>query len=156
MRRTDREIRDNETIFQIIKKSYCCRLGLIDEDKVYIVPLNFGEIINEDHIILYFHSAKDGRKIELIKKNPNVGFELDTNYQIKESDVACNYTAYYQSVIGEGKIEIVEDRTEKIIGLNAIMNHLTGKDWEYNEVMVNTVCVLKLTVETMRGKQHID
>ena len=54
------------------------------------------------------------------------------------------------------KVLLVEDRTEKIIGLNAIMNHLTGKDWEYNEVMVNTVCVLKLTVETMRGKQHID
>ena len=156
MRRTDREIRDSETIFQIIKKSYCCRFGLIDKGKVYIVLLNFREIINEDHIILYFHSTKEGREIELIKKNPNVGFELDTNYQIKESDVSCNYTAYYQSVIGEGKIEIVEDCTEKIIGLNAIMNHLTGKDWEYNEVMVNTVCVLKLTVQTMRGKQHID
>ena len=100
MRRTDREIRDNETIFQIIKKSYCCRFGLIDKGKVYIVLLNFREIINEDHIILYFHSTKEGRKIELIKKNPNVGFELDTNYQIKKSDVACNYTAYYQSFSG--------------------------------------------------------
>lgn len=68
MRRTGREIRDNETIFQILKKSYCCRFGLIDEGKVYIVLLNFGEVIHEDHIILYFHSAKDGRKIELIKK----------------------------------------------------------------------------------------
>ena len=67
MRRTDREIRDNETIFQILKKSYCCRFGLIDKGKVYIVLLNFGEIIHEDHIILYFHSTKE--EIELIKKS---------------------------------------------------------------------------------------
>lgn len=154
MRRTDREIKDKSIIVQVMKSCHCCRLGLIDDGRVYIVPLNFGEIIDEQNITLYFHCAKEGRKIELIRKNSNIGFEMDVNYKLKEAEVACNYSAFYQSIIGEGIIEIVEDYDEKIKGLNAIMSHVTGKVGYYNDTMIKTVCVLKLTVTKLSGKQH--
>lgn len=155
MRRSDREIKDNMVIYQIIKECDCCRLGLFDDGHVYIVPLNFGEVIEDDSITLYFHSAKEGRKIDLMRKNPKVGFEMDTNYHIKEADVAWEYTARYQSVIGEGTVEFVDDYNEKITGLNSIMKHSTGKTWEYNEAMVNEVCIFKLNVELISGKQNM-
>lgn len=155
MRRKDREVTDKSEIVQIIKDSHCCRIGFCDDGHVYIVPLSFGEVIKDDSVILYFHSAKDGRKIDLIQRNPHVGFEMDTNYQIKEANVACDFSAKYQSIIGEGKVKIVEVYDEKIIGLDAIMKHSTEKTWSYKEEMVDEVCIFKLMVETISCKQII-
>lgn len=153
MRRKDNEVLDKNEIYQIMKQCHCCRIGFCDEGQVYIVPLHFGEVIYENSITLYFHSAKEGRKIDLIHKSPRVGFEMDVNYHIKEADVACDFSAGYQSIIGEGIVEIVEDYEEKILGLDAIMGHSAGGKWSYKEEMVNAVCIFKLTVEKISCKQ---
>lgn len=156
MRRKDREVTDKEKIKTIIKECHCCRIGYNDNGKVYIVPLNFGESEDNGKMVFYFHSAKEGRKVELIEKAPKVGFEMDTNYQIKEADVACDFSARYQSVIGEGIVQIVEDEKEKIEGLKAIMKHATGKtDWKFEQKMLNAVCVFKLVVEKISCKQIV-
>ena len=80
MRRTDREITDAEKITQIIQTCHCCRLGFCDNGAVYIVPLNFGYAEENGKRVFYFHSAKSGRKLDLIAGAPSVGFELDVNY----------------------------------------------------------------------------
>ena len=77
MRRTDREITDAEKITQIIQTCHCCRLGFCDNGAVYIVPLNFGYAEENGKRVFYFHSAKSGRKLDLIAGTPSVGFELD-------------------------------------------------------------------------------
>ena len=82
MRRRDREITDNEKIKEIIKACDCCRLGLNDNGKVYIVPLNFGFTEENGNYTFYFHGARTGRKLDIIKQNNYVGFELDTNQKI--------------------------------------------------------------------------
>ncbi len=155
MRRKDREVTDKAHIYEIMKSCHCCRIGLYDNGQVYIVPMNFGEIIEEDKITLYFHSAKEGRKIDLIKQNPRVGFEMDTNYQLKTGEHACHYSAKYQSIIGEGIAEIVEDYEEKVLGLNTIMEHATGKEWEFKEEMIEAVCVFKLMVDKISCKENV-
>ena len=76
MRRRDREITDNEKIKEIIKACDCCRLGLNDNGKVYIVPLNFGFTEENGNYTFYFHGARTGRKLDIIKQNNCVGFEL--------------------------------------------------------------------------------
>lgn len=155
MRRTDREITDNEKISDIISSCKCIRIGFNDEGQVYIVPLNYGYTVNDGKYIFYFHGAKEGRKIELIHKNPYVGFEMDTNIKIIESDTACKHSAYYSSIIGNGYVSIVDNFEEKKAGLVSIMKHNTGKaKWDFPEAAVNSCCVFKMVVEQLSCKEH--
>ena len=155
MRRKERVV--NESRFkEIILASHCCRLGFNDEGEIYIVPLSFGYHEENNQRYFYFHGANEGRKIDLIKKNNYVGFELDTACQIITSNQACNHTALYQSIIGTGKVSFVEDETEKISALKLIMEHNTGKkDWQFLDSMITSVCVFKLEVLEISGKENL-
>lgn len=156
MRRKDREVTDPIKIIEIINRCNCCRIGFNDNGSIYIVPLNFGYEKTENSFIFYFHSANEGRKIDLIHKNSNVGFEMDTNYKLNEADIACRYSASFQSVIGNGVVEIVDNADEKIKGLNLLMEHNTGRcDWHFDEKMLNAVAVFKLKVTNMSCKEHL-
>ena len=156
MRRKEREVFDKNEIEKIIHECKCCRVGFNDDGQIYIVPMNFGYSNINDEMTFYFHCAKQGRKIDIVFKNNEVGFELDTNHQIKVANIASECTAYYQSIIGNGKISVIDDINEKIIGLNHIMVQSTKKnEWEYSEKMLNSVCVLKLNVSKITCKQHI-
>ncbi len=156
LRRKDREVVDHDKIMNVIKNCHCCRLGFYDCGDVYIVPLNFGVVGDIDSLTLYFHGAFEGRKAELIKKNPSVGFEMDRGYELQTANVPCGYSAKFESIIGTGKVSVVEDFAEKVEGLTSIMKQATGKsDWEFNEKMVNGVCVFKLEVESLSCKEHL-
>lgn len=155
MRRKDREVTDPIRIADIINRCDCCRIGFYDDGEVYIVPLNFGYTVKNDAYIFYFHGAKDGRKIDLIRKSPNVGFQMDTNYALNEADVACKYSARFQSIIGNGIISIVSENEEKKHGLSLLMEHSTGEnEWNFDEKMVDAVTVFKLEVTKMSCKEH--
>lgn len=156
MRRKDREVKDCDKIRAIIMACHCCRLGFCDEGEVYLVPLNFGYEEKDGKRTFYFHSAREGRKIDLISKTHFAGFELDTNYRLQEGETACQYSAQFQSVIGTGTVTILEEPEEKMTALKLIMYHNTGKcDWEWNEQMVRSVCVFKLEVKTLSCKEHL-
>lgn len=155
MRRHDREITDETKVEQIVAACDCCRLGFCDDGQVYIVPLSFGYEKEDGRYILYFHGAKEGRKIDLVEKSPQVGFEMDTNYLLHEADTACSHSCRFQSIIGNGTVSLVEDLEEKKKGLQMIMKKTTGKgDWEFDEKMVNAVAVIRLAVESMSCKEH--
>lgn len=155
MRRTDREITDAQQIRAIIEACHCCRLGFCDEGRVYIVPLSFGYKEQDGKRYFYFHGATEGRKVDLIRKTHYAGFELDTNYQLIEADVACGYSARYQSVIGEGTVQILEDIEEKKEALRSIMRHNTGSEnWEFPDAAVQKTLVFRLEVEELSCKEH--
>ncbi len=155
MRRKDREVTDPAKIKDIIESCHCCRLGFNDNGKVYIVPMNFGYEETGDKRTFYFHSAAEGRKIELIKAGGSVGFELDANYSLHASTTPCGYSAGFQSVIGTGTASIVEDDRQKAYALRRIMFHNTGKiDWSFPDAMLSKVCVFKLDVEELSCKEH--
>ena len=153
MRRNDREIKDKALIEQFITKEQIIRIAFYDNGDLYIVPLNYGFIYENDNYVFYFHGAKAGRKFELSKSSPMVGFEIDGEYELLQADVACNYSAKFQSVIGTGRLSIIEDYEEKIKGLNALMNHISGKsEWDYSKDMVNAVAVFRLEVDKLSCK----
>ena len=155
MRRKDREVTDSMKIENIISRCTCCRIGFYDDGEIYIVPLNFGYEAKGDTYIFYFHGATEGRKIDLIKKNPMVGFEMDTNYALHEADSACGYSARFQSIIGNGIVSIVSEIEEKKLGLSLLMEHNTGKrNWNFDEKMVRAVTVFKLEVTKISCKEH--
>lgn len=155
MRRKDREITDILAIEDIISRCDCCRLGFYDGEEVYIVPMNFGICKENDVYTLYFHSAFEGRKIDLISKVNSVCFEMDTNYKLNATDDAWECSARFQSIIGNGKISFVEEMSEKRKGLLALMQQHTKKsDWDMPDKIIDTVCVFKVVVDKLSCKQH--
>lgn len=152
MRRKDREITDKTAISEFIAKEEILRIAFYDEGDIYIVPVNYGYSY-KDNYSFYFHGAKAGRKYELAKKEPSVGFEIDGNYTLLEGEEACDFSATFQSVIGTGKLSLVEDNDEKITGLNTIMKQTTSKsEWNYSKEMLDAVAVFRLDVEKLSCK----
>ena len=153
MRRTDREITDLAAIQKFIQQESIIRIAFYDEGDIYIVPVNYGYLFENDKHIFYFHGAKAGRKFELTKSSPSVGFEIDGNYELLEADIACDFSARFQSVIGTGKLFLVDDFEEKIKGLNLLMKQSTRKDsWNYENKMIDGVAVFKLEAEKLSCK----
>ena len=153
MRRTDREITDLAAIQKFIQQESIIRIAFYDEGDIYIVPVNYGYLFENDKHIFYFHGAKAGRKFELTKSSPSVGFEIDGNYELLEADIACDFSARFQSVIGTGKLSLVDDFEEKIKGLNLLMKQSTRKDsWNYENKMIDGVAVFKLEAEKLSCK----
>ncbi len=158
MRRKEREVTNDKTIDEIIRKCECCRLGFYDTEnsEVYIVPLNFGFEHEDGERVFYFHSAKVGRKIDIAKLNTRVGFELDLTHKIVTGNKADDYTTQYQSVIGTGNISFADDFDEKKKALQSLMYSVTQKrDWEITDAMVESVCILKLVVAKISCKQNM-
>lgn len=100
-------------------------------------------------IIINIHVAKVGKKIDLIKQNNHIGFEIDNNNQLIEGKTPCMYSMKYQSIIGNGSIELIEDNEEKKLGLQLIMKNVTHQDVTFNDQMVNSVAIMKLVVDTL-------
>jgi nitroimidazol reductase NimA-like FMN-containing flavoprotein (pyridoxamine 5'-phosphate oxidase superfamily) len=155
MRRKDRDVTNLEKMKEIMKACDCCRIGMADESGVYIVPLNFGFKEEDGQVTLYFHSAGTGRKIDLLRKQTKVGFEMDTKHELVVGDVACDYSYLFQSIIGEGEITILTDLEEKREGLGFIMSQYSDKEeWEFEEAMLKRVCVMKMIVSQYSCKEH--
>jgi nitroimidazol reductase NimA-like FMN-containing flavoprotein (pyridoxamine 5'-phosphate oxidase superfamily) len=149
MRRKDKAIVELAEIEQILRRALVCRLGLTDGNRPYIVPLSFGFKNNT----LYFHSAPEGMKIEMLRKNSKVCFEFDVDHEVVADEEACKWGMKYRSVIGFGKASIVEDNREKQEGLNAILEHYSGRTYDCPEAAVNSTLVIKVEIESMTGKQ---
>ncbi len=156
MRRKDREVTDRDTILGVIQQCRYCRLGFYDEGEVYILPLNYGYAFKGDQLYLYFHGAKEGRKIDLISRGGSVGFQMDAEYSFKLGESACNSTASYQSIIGNGEVSFVTDVSAKIEALKTIMRQQTQReDWPFDESAVNAIAVFQLKVTKLSCKIHL-
>jgi len=149
MRRKDREINDIDLIEDIIRNSLVCRLGMSRDDQPYVVPLCFAYSDN----MLYFHSAGEGLKLEILQQNPNVCVEFDIDQEVIQGDKPCEWSMQYRSVIGFGKASFVEDLEEKRKGLDAIMKHYSGRSFEYVEPAIESTCIIKVAIESMTGKE---
>ncbi len=147
MRRKDREITRIEDILSIVDRAKVLRLGLFDDNFPYIVPLHFGYEYAEGKLIFYMHSAKEGHKLDLIRRNQNVCIELDCDTElISGGDIPCSYSSSFASLIGRGLAEIVADEQEKVRGLYLLMKNQTGREFEITTQMASAVAVIKVVV----------
>ena len=149
MRRKDREITDMALIEDIIRNSLVCRLGLSRNDQPYVVPLCFAY----SDKTLYFHSAGDGMKLEILQQNPNVCVEFDIDQEVIQGDKPCKWSMKYRSVIGFGKGFLVENFEEKRKGLDAIMKHYSGRSFQFVEPEIESTCIIRVEIESMTGKK---
>jgi nitroimidazol reductase NimA-like FMN-containing flavoprotein (pyridoxamine 5'-phosphate oxidase superfamily) len=156
MRRKDREIKDPAEIIKVIDKCDVCRIGLSDGNVPYVVPLNFGYEYIDGKLTLYFHGAKEGKKHEIIQKNPVACFEMDCSHKLVVSEDAARYTMEYESVMGNGKIHVCTEKAEKIHALTRLMKtYARDKEFVFPDHVVESVGILKLEVSDFTGKRHI-
>jgi len=155
MRRKDREITDLSAIASVVRQCDVCRLAFFDEEYPYIVPVNFGAVFDENGMpTLYIHGAAMGTKLELMKRDPHVGFEMDRGHRLVTGPRACDYSMEYESVCGAGVLSLVTDPNEKRAALAALMEqYAPGQTHEFHENMVDAIAVLKLTVRSITGKR---
>ena len=155
MRRKDREVTDYRQILEVLHSAHVCHLGINDEGHVYVVPVNYGYDTYNGKLFLYIHGAGEGRKLTAIRKNNQVGFEMEVNTMLSGADEACAYTMKYKSVIGEGIASELFDAREKVKALNHIMEHETGRlNWYFPSHAVANTSVIKIEVAHISCKEN--
>lgn len=158
MRRADKEITGLENQLAILDKCETLRIGLCADNMPYVVPMHFAYELVGGKPVIYLHCATEGRKLDIIAKNDNVCFEADIPHRIikSESGLACGWSAEFESVIGDGKISVITDETERINALDVFMKRygFEGKP-VYAEKSLAAVAVLRINVERMTAKSNI-
>lgn len=146
-------IRDIAKIEDIIKKCLFCNVSMVDEREMpYVIPMNFGY----QSSVVFLHSSKQGKKIDILKRNNHVCISFSTDHELRwqSEQVACSYSMKYRSVLVYGRVEFVEKPDEKIEALNCIMRHYTEKDFTYSEPAVREVAVYKVIIDKMDGREY--
>lgn len=153
MRRKDRDISDIKLIEDIIRKADVCRLAFANGNTPYIVTMNFGYSGIPDKS-LFFHCAGEGRKLEMIRNNNYVCFEMDTDHEIYSGLKGCDWGMKYSSVVGYGNISIITDEDDKKTGLKCIMRHYENeKEYSFDDKVVKKTTILRLDITEMTGKK---
>lgn len=156
MRRKDREITDISEIEKIIKAIKICHLAMVDSfNNPYVVPLNFGYEIKDNELTLYFHSAKEGKKLDILAQNTNACFELSGLGDAIITETPCNLGYYFSSVIGYGDVKFIDNVEEKCKALSLIVKHQVDRNHTFNEKQVSSVCVFKIISTEFTAKRKI-
>ena len=151
MRREDKETTDSKKLEHIIRGAKMCHLALIDDDEPYVVPVTIGY----DNGCIYFHSALEGRKVSIIKKNNRVCFNVLTDVEPEHIEESAICRVIYGSVIGVGRAYIIEDNEEKVRGLRAIMRQNLGYEFDFAQDRLTSTLVVRIDIEKMRGKESL-
>jgi len=152
MRRSDREITDYDDILELVKRCDVCRVAMFDEQYPYIVPMNFGYKVEDNGaMIIYFHGAKQGKKHDLLSKNNHVGFEMDISKPYEKGTI----TMQYESLVGFGDMEVIDEESERIEAHLAILRHYNDDDIQVSAEMMRNTCMLKLNVRHITGKRNL-
>ena len=151
MRRSDREITDISEILSIVDRCKVIHLAMIDGNRPYLVPLNFGYSYTEGTFTFYCHSAPEGRKLKVLQNNPVVFFEMDTDHALVSHELACSHSYRYSSIMGDGTARFL-DGDEKVHALEAIMLHQTGRSFSIPPERVSGVSVFAIEVSSLSAK----
>ncbi|MBR2048575.1 MAG: pyridoxamine 5'-phosphate oxidase family protein [Oscillospiraceae bacterium] len=154
MTKRELQITDQAQIREILDKAKVLHLGLAVNNEPYVVPMNYGYILEDGKLTLYLHSAVQGKKLDMIRQNPRVFFELETDLQPFEGQVACQYGLAYSSIMGRGEARIVEDLQEKMKAMSVLMDTQTGKEFTFNERLVSIVAVIRIDVAEYTAKHR--
>lgn len=150
MRRKDKQLTEPSQILAIIRQASALHLALSEQNRPYLIPLCFGY----DGTHFYFHTAKQGRKIEIIKNNPHCAFELLAEATLKpgSNDNPCSWGFHYQSVIGRGIVKSLEDREAKQHALQMIMRQYAEQEFSFTDEQLESCLVWAIEVAEIAAK----
>ena len=154
MTKRERQITDEAQIRHILDTAKVLHLGLAVDNEPYVVPMNYGYTMEDGKLVLYMHSALLGKKLDMMRANPKVFFEMDCDLAPFEGVLPCQYGLVYSSVMGRGTASIVEDVQEKIKAMAILMKTQTEKDFEFNDRLVSIVAVIRIDVAEYTAKHR--
>ena len=154
MTKRERQITDPEQIRKILDTASILHLGLAVDNMPYVVPMNYGYCLEDGKLTLYLHSALKGKKLDMIRANPRVFFEMDCDRMPFQGDKPCQYGLVYSSVMGRGTARIVEDVEEKKKAMSLLMKTQTDKDFSFEDRLVSVVAVIRIDVEEYTAKHR--
>ena len=155
MRRKDKEISDPVIIESVMQKGTVVHVAIMDGDKPYQVPLNYGYKDNS----FYIHSARIGKKISLLRANNLVHFQIETGVEVSNTDQVYKCGTIYECVMGYGRATIVDDPIEKKLGCDVLMNHHHegwGYEHEYKGCLAEIFIIridIDIDTDTVTGKK---
>lgn len=159
MRLYKREIHDPALIKAILDECDIVRLGLHDEEGMFIVPVNYGYELKDNNgtakLVLYFHGSGEGRKADAIMADPHAAIEMDCRHEIITGDYTCSYSYAYRSIMGNGTIILLESEEEKRYALGKLMEHMAPEaESEFSQEMLERTAVYRIEVEYFTGKER--
>ena len=152
MTRRERQVTDPERILQILDTAKVLHLGLAVDNEPYVVPMNYGYAMVDGKLTLYLHSAHSGKKLDMMRANPNVFFEMESGLVPFEGDVACRYGLAYSCLMGRGRAQKVEDVSEKKLALELLMKVQTGRDFSFTDKLTDAVTITRIDVSEYTAK----
>ena len=154
MTKRELQVTDENQIRAILDTARVVHVGMCVENEPYVVPMNYGYTVEDGRLVIYLHSAVQGRKLDMIRQNPRVFIELDCDREPFEGEKPCQYGLSYSSLMGRGTARIIEDVEEKIEAMKFLMKTQTKKDFEFNERLVSIVAVVRIDVEEYTAKHR--
>ena len=154
MTKRERQITDESQIMAILDEAKVLHLGLAVNNEPYVVPMNYGYTHEDGKLVMYLHSAVRGKKLDMIRANPKVFFEIDCDHVPFEGEVPCQYGLSYSSVMGKGIARIVDDVEEKKKAMSVLMKTQTQKDFTFEDRLVSIVAVIRIDVEGYTAKHR--
>ena len=159
MRLKKREVTDKKVLGEILEECDVVRIGAVDEEGMFIVPVNFGYDFDTGEettrLVLYFHGAAEGRKAEAFALNPDVAVEMDCCHELITGNYTCSYSYAYRSIMGTGTVRELTEKQEKIHGLIRIMQHMApDAEIEFLPEMLERTGVYCIDVTDFTGKER--
>ena len=154
MTKRERQVTDPAQIAHILDTGKVLHLGLAVNNEPYVVPMNYGYTMEDGKLVLYLHSALQGKKLDMMRTNPNVFFEIDCDLMPFEGRVPCQYGLVYSSIMGRGTARIVGNVEEKKQAMSILMKTQTGKDFAFEDRLVSIVAVIRIDVEEYTAKHR--
>jgi|GEM_PF-75482 len=150
MRRKDKAM-SGEAVEKVLKSGRVCRLAMITNRGPYLVPLSYGY---KDGM-LYFHGAREGRKIDALKTDPRVWFEISTDVSLVKGKDPWSWTMAYRCVMGEGTAEFVTDAVEKEKALDILMRQFGSKNHFFPPEEVKKTGIFRVRILAVSGKRAV-
>ena len=151
MRKKKRQITDPAAVEAILRKEKVLRLAMSRDGQPYLVPLNYG--YEPGHV--YVHTGLEGLKLDILRQNPRVCFEVTSGLEIVRGEAPCKWTTRFQSVIGFGRAVLLGDPAEKEAGLRVITAHHAGPgEYEFPEDILASTTVIRVDIESLTGARH--
>lgn len=154
MTRREQQVTDINEIIEILEKSKVVHVGMIDGDEPYVVPMNYGYTLVDGKLTLYLHGARRGRKIDVLRENPKVFFEMCCDITPFEGEVACKYGITYTSIMGRGVATLVEDVEEKKSALSILMKTQVNKDFTFDDKLTTVVSIIRIDTLEFTAKKR--
>ncbi len=151
MRKADRRIDDPALLEDILRRGQVLHLAMCQGGQPYLLPLSYGFRPGR----IYLHTGRSGLKLEYLRANPKVCFEVSVDVKIVPGALACAFNCHYLCVLGFGRAVEVTDQEERRLGLLAVTQQYAGPgDHQLKPESLARACVLRIDIEELSGKRN--